>query len=193
LLAATGNPHRSRDTFRLLNAHMRDEKSFGGAPRQGVRPIAQRLDPEMPLRLHLQQRLLCLGRLQPGVMRCAACCQRSGDDRIDVGKAMDYMLTRWDSFSRSISDGRICLTNNAAERALRGIALGRKAWLFAGSDRGGERAAAMYTLIVTAKLNGLDPRAWLADVLCRIADHPASRIDELLPWNCTQRAARLAA
>ena len=79
--------------------------------------------------------------------------------------------------------GRICLTNNAAERALRGVALGRKAWLFAGSDRGGERAAAMYSLIVTAKLTGVDPRAWLADVLRRIADQPASRLHELLPWN----------
>ncbi len=86
-----------------------------------------------------------------------------------------------------------CLTNNAAERALRGIATGRKAWLFAGSVRGGERAAAIYTLIVTAKLNGLDPRAWLADVLRRVADHPASRLDELLPWNCIGRAAKLAA
>ncbi len=77
---------------------------------------------------------------------------------------------------------------------MRGIAIGRKAWLFAGSDRGGERAAAIYTLIVTAKLNGLDPRAWLAFVLRRIADHPASRLDELLPWNCMgQAAAKLAA
>jgi len=73
--------------------------------------------------------------------------------------------------------------NNTAERALRGIALGRKAWLFAGSDRGGERAAAMYSLIVTARLNDVDPRAWLADVLRRIADHPASRLHDLLPWN----------
>ncbi len=101
----------------------------------------------------------------------------------DVAKAMDYMLKRWDSFTRFLDDGRICLTNNAAERALRGIALGRKAWLFAGSDRGGERAAAMYSLIVTAKLNDVDPRAWLADVLARIADHPASRLHELLPWH----------
>jgi transposase len=83
----------------------------------------------------------------------------------DVAKAMDYMLKRWDAFTRFLDDGRICLTNNAAERGLRGIALGRKAWLFAGSDRGGERAAAMYSLIVTAKLNDVDPRAWLADVL----------------------------
>jgi transposase len=73
--------------------------------------------------------------------------------------------------------------NNAAERALRGIALGRKSWLFAGSDAGGERAAAMYSLIVTAKLNDVDPRAWLADVLARIADHPVSRLHELLPWH----------
>jgi transposase len=104
----------------------------------------------------------------------------------EVGKAMDYMLTRWDAFTRFLGDGRICLTNNAAERALRGIALGRKSWLFAGSDRGGDRAAAMYSLIITAKLNGVDPRAWLADVLARIADHPASRLDELLPWNWKQ-------
>jgi transposase len=100
-----------------------------------------------------------------------------------VAKAMDYMLTRWETFSRFLDDGRICLTNNAAERALRGIALGRRSWLFAGSDRGGERAAAMYSLIITAKLNGVDPRAWLADVLARIANHPASRLHELLPWN----------
>ncbi|MGH7041593.1 MAG: IS66 family transposase [Acetobacteraceae bacterium] len=105
----------------------------------------------------------------------------------DVGKAMDYMLKRWGAFTRFLDDGRICLTNNAAERALRGIALGRKSWLFAGSDRGGERAAAMYSLIVTAKLNGLDPRAWLADVLGRIADHPASRLHELLPWHWSGR------
>ena len=112
----------------------------------------------------------------------------------DVAKAMDYMLKRWDSFTRFLDDGRICLTNNAAERALRGIALGRKAWLFAGSDRGGERAAAMYSLIVTAKLNDLDPRAWLADVLARIADHPASRLHELLPWHWSRSApAALAA
>jgi transposase len=101
----------------------------------------------------------------------------------DLAKAMDYMLKRWPAFTRFLDDGRICLSNNAAERALRGIALGRKSWLFAGSDRGGQRAAAMYSLIVTAKLNDVDPQAWLADVLARIAEHPAHRIDELLPWN----------
>ena len=107
--------------------------------------------------------------------------------------AIDYMLTRWPAFTRFRDDGRICLGNNAAERALRGIALGRRAWLFAGSDRGGERTAAMYTLIATAKLNDINPQAWLADVLARIADHPASRLDELLPWNWKDRAAKLAA
>ena len=101
----------------------------------------------------------------------------------DVAKAIDYMLKRWTAFTRFLDDGRICLSNNAAERALRGVALGRKSWLFAGSDRGGRRAAAMYSLIVTAKMNDIDPQAWLADVLARIADHPANRLDELLPWN----------
>ena len=104
-----------------------------------------------------------------------------------VAKAMDYMLRRWEPFARFLDDGRICLTNNAAERGLRGIALGRKSWLFAGSDRGGARAAAMYTLIGTAKLNDVDPQAWLADVLDRIADTPRSRLDELLPWNWVPR------
>ena len=100
-----------------------------------------------------------------------------------VAKAMDYMLKRWSAFDRFLRDGRVCLTNNAAERALRGIAMGRKSWLFAGSDRGGRRAAFMYTLIVTAKMNDIDPQAWLADVLARIAGHPAQRLDDLLPWN----------
>jgi hypothetical protein len=101
----------------------------------------------------------------------------------EVAKAMDYMLKRWPAFIRFLEDGRICLTNNAAERALRGVALGRKAWLFCGSDRGGERAAAIYTLIGTAKLNDIDPQAWLADVLARIAGHPARSLPELLPRN----------
>jgi transposase len=107
----------------------------------------------------------------------------------DLAIAMDYMLTRWKAFTRFLDDGRICLSNNAAERALRGIALGRKSWLFAGSDRGGRRAAIMYSLIVTAKMNNVDPQAWLADVLSRIAEHPAQKLDELLPWNWTKPEA----
>jgi transposase len=111
----------------------------------------------------------------------------------DVAKAMNYMLTRWDTFTRFLNNGRICLTNNAAERALRGIALGRKSWLFAGSDRGGERAAVIYTLIQTARLNDIDPQAWLADVLARINDHNIQSLDQLLPWNWSTTAAKLAA
>ena len=101
----------------------------------------------------------------------------------DVTKAMNYMLKRITAFTCFLEDGRICISNNAAERALRGIALGRKAWLFAGSDRGGERAAIMFTLIQTAKLNDVDPQAWLADVLARIADHKITDLAALLPWN----------
>ena len=108
----------------------------------------------------------------------------------DVAKAMQYMLKRWPAFIRFLNDGRICLSNNAAERALRGIALGRKSWLFAGSDRGGQRAAAMYSIIVTAKMNDVDPQAWLTDVLARIAEHPLRRLDELLPWNWRPLNAR---
>lgn len=100
-----------------------------------------------------------------------------------VAKAMNYMLVRWDAFTRFLDDGRICITNNAAERALRCVALGRKSWLFAGSHRGGERAAIIYGVIATCKLNGVDPQAWLADVLNRIAGHPAAKLQELLPWN----------
>jgi transposase len=111
----------------------------------------------------------------------------------EVAKAMDYMLKRWTAFTRFLDDGRICLTNNAAERALRGIALGRKSWLFAGSDRGGERAAVMYTLIQTARLNDIDPQAWLADALARINDHNIQKLDQLLPWNWKIAPAKLAA
>ena len=100
-----------------------------------------------------------------------------------VAAPIDYMLRRWDRFTRFLDDGRICLTNNAAERALRGFALGRKSWLFAGSERGADRAAVMATLIMTAKLNDIDPQAWLADVLARIADHTIHRLEQLLPWN----------
>ena len=110
--------------------------------------------------------------------------QRSALSRHDpVAKAMNYLLNDWQGFTSFLDDGRICLTNNAAEREVRGIARGRKAWLFVGSDRGGERAAMMYSLIQTCRLNEVDPLAWLTDVLARIADLPQSRLHELLPWN----------
>lgn len=107
----------------------------------------------------------------------------------DVVKAMDYMLKRWDGFARFLEDGRICLTNNAAERALRGIALGRRNWTFAGSQRGADRAAVMLTFIMTCRLNDVDPKAWLADVLVRLPDHPVKRLYELLPWSWKHTSA----
>jgi hypothetical protein len=96
------------------------------------------------------------------------------------------------TLSRFITDGRLEMSNNAAERAIRPLALGRKNYLFAGADAGGERAAVLYTIIETAKLNGLDPEAYLADILARIADHPAKRIDQLLPWQWTVSATTSA-
>jgi transposase len=111
----------------------------------------------------------------------------------DLVKAVNYMIKRWAAFTLFLDDGRVCLSNNAAERGLRGIALGRKSWLFCGSDRGGRRAAAMYGLIVTCKMNGVDPQAWLTDVLSRIAAHPAHRLDELLPWNWKPRPMAISA
>ena len=111
----------------------------------------------------------------------------------DLAKAINYMLKRWVAFTLFLEDGRVCLSNNAAERGLRGIALGRKSWLFCGSDRGGQRAAAMYSLIFTAKMNGVDPQAWLADILSRIAAHPMHRLDELLPWNWRAKRSPLDA
>jgi transposase len=100
-----------------------------------------------------------------------------------TGKAIAYSLNAWDALCRFLDDGRLCMSNNAAERAMRPLATGRRNWTFAGSDEGGRRAAAIYTLIETAKLNDIDPLAWLADVLARLQDHPVKRLDELLPWN----------
>jgi transposase len=97
--------------------------------------------------------------------------------------AIRYALSRWRALTRYLDDGSIEMDNSAAERALRTVALGRKNYLFAGSDAGGERAAAIYTLLGSAKLNGLDPELYLRHVLERIADHPITRIEELLPWN----------
>ena len=155
------------EAVRRIDAIFDLERTINGQPREQRQ--ATRQDKIAPLVADLE-----------GWMRDV---RRTMSRHADVAKAIDYMLKRWASFSRFLDDGRICLTNNAAERALRGIALGRKAWLFAGSDRGGERAAAVYSLIVSAKLNDVDPRAWLAGVLARIADHPASRLHELLPWH----------
>jgi len=111
----------------------------------------------------------------------------------ETAKAIRYSLNRWSGLVRFLDDGRLCMSNNAAERALRCVAVGRHNWTFAGSDEGGRRAAAIYTLVETCKLNGVDPRAWLADVLARLPDHPARRIGELLPWNWKRDRIMVAA
>jgi len=105
----------------------------------------------------------------------------------DLAQAIGYTLAHWKALTRYCDDGRIEIDNNAAERALRGVGLGRKNYLFFGSDAGGERAAAIYSLVETAKLNGLDPQGYLREVFERIAEHPINRIEELLPWNVGQR------
>jgi transposase len=112
-----------------------------------------------------------------------ATVRREGSKKSELAGAIGYTLTLWSALTRYVQDGRIEMDNNAAERELRAVALGRKNYLFAGSDTGGERAAAFYSLIGSAKLNGLDPEAYLRDVLSRIADHPINRISDLLPWN----------
>lgn len=155
------------EAVRRIDAIFEVERAVNGSPQQ--QRCAARAEHTAPLVASLEAWM----RIE----------RRALSRHADVAKAIDYMLKRWAAFTRFLHDGRICLSNNAAERALRGIALGRKSWLFVGSDRGGERAAVMYTLIVTAKLNDIDPQAWLADVLERIADHRASKLDELLPWN----------
>ena len=155
------------EAVRRIDAIFEHERTING--QSAERRLAWRQEHVLPLVTAFED---WLRRERPRLSRHA-----------EVAKAMDYMLKRWPAFARFLDDGRICLSNNTAERALRGVALGRKFWLFCGSDRGGRRAAAMYTLIGTAKLNNLDPQAWLADVLTRIADHSASRIDELLPWH----------
>jgi len=166
-LAEVGRAPLAVEAVRQIDAIFSVEREINGQP--ASRRVAIRQENVAPL----------VAALESWMRPARAKLSRHAD----VAKAMDYMLKRWASFTRFLTDGRICLTNNAAERELRGIAVGRKAWLFAGSDRGGERAAAIYSLIATAKLNDVDPRAWLADVLGRINDHPASRLHELLPWN----------
>jgi hypothetical protein len=111
----------------------------------------------------------------------------------ELAGAIRYARSRWDALTVYVDDGRLEISNNAAENAIRPVTLGRKNWLFAGSDAGGDRAAIFYTLIRSAKLNGLEPEAWLRDVLGRIGDHPVNRLDELLPWSTPQLATHSVA
>src|ERR1700733_11130831 len=165
------------EVVRRIDALFDIERSINGKPAEGRRAVRQELSKPLveALQVYMREQRAKLSRGH------------------DLAKAIDYILKRWAAFTLFLDDGRVCLSNNAAERALRGIALGRKSWLFCGSDRGGERAAAMYSLIVTAKMNDVDPQAWLADVLTRIATYPVHRLDELLPRDSTPKAAVMAA
>lgn len=155
------------DAVKRLDALFEIERAINGRPAAERLAVRQELGAPLMVELHIW-----------------LTAQRAKLSRNhDLTKACLYMLRRWDAFTRFLGDGRVCLSNNAAERALRCVPLGRKAWLFCGSDRGGQRAAILYTLIQTARFNNVDPQTWLADVLARIADHPATRLDELLPWN----------
>jgi len=162
---------------RRIDALFDIERSINGKPAEGRRAVRQELSKPLveALQVYMREQRAKLSRGH------------------DLAKAIDYILKRWAAFTLFLDDGRACLSNNAAERALRGIALGRRSWMFCGSDRGGQRAAAMYSLIVTAKMNDVDPQAWLADVLAQIATHPAHRLDELLPWNWTLNPSAVAA
>ena len=206
LLEATCWAHARRPFFVLADLAANARRKAQGKPASVISPLAleavRRIDAifaiEREINGHSAAERLAVrqARIAPLIAELEA-WMRAERVRLsrhtETAKAIDYMLKRWQAFTRFLDDGRICLSNNAAERALRGIALGRKSWLFAGSDRGGQRAAAIYSLIVTAKLNDVDPQAWLADVLARIAGHPARRIDELLPWNWQRQPAKLVA
>jgi transposase len=166
-LAAISKAPIAAEAVRRIDELFRVERELNGKP--AAERLAVRKERTKPLVLELETWL----RIQH-----ARVSRKS-----EIGKAIAYALNHWQALIRFLDDGRICLSNNAAERALRGIAVGRRNWTFAGSDRGGERAAAIYTLIETCKLNQVDPQAWLADVLARLPDYPAKRIADLLPWN----------
>src|SRR3954469_16379923 len=165
-LAAVARAPIAAEAVRRIDELFAIEREVNGRP--AAERLAVRTKEAKPLVIELEARL----RAQH-----ARVSRKS-----EVGKAIAYALNQWKALTRFLGDGRICLSNNAAERALRGVAVGRRNWTFAGSDRGGERAAAVYTLVETAKLNGVDPQAWLADVLARLPDHPAKRVAGLLPW-----------
>jgi transposase len=174
-LAAISKAPIAAEAVRRIDELFRVERELNGKP--AAERLAVRKERTKPLVLELETWL----RIQH-----ARVSRKS-----EIGKAIAYALNHWQALIRFLDDGRICLSNNAAERALRGIAVGRRNWTFAGSDRGGERAAAIYTLIETCKLNQVDPQAWLADVLARLPDYPAKRIADLLPWNWDAAPATL--
>ena len=184
--------HARRKFFDLARLNKAPIAHRGGrAHRRAVRHRARDQRPAAAGAPARAQRAQPTARHRAGGL--AARAARKLSAKSETAKAIAYSLNRWAALTRFLDDGRLCMSNNAAERALRGIAVGRRNWTFAGSDEGGRRAAAIYTLIETAKLNDVDPQAWLADVLARLQDHPAKRIDELLPWNWKRERQQKAA
>jgi len=172
--AATQSP-LAREALERIAALYRIETAIRGHP------------PEQRLRVRAEHAALLMAELHAWLE--ASRTRISG--RSDLAGAIRYALARWQALTLILRDGRACIDNSAAERAMRPIALGRRNWTFAGSDAGGERAAAIYSLIETAKLHGRDPEAYLRQVIECIADHPVNRVDELLPWNLDNLPHRL--
>jgi transposase len=167
------------DLARLNKAPIATEAVERIDPLFAIEREINRMAPHERARVRQQRSRVLIDRLHDWFYQQRAKLSKNSD----TTKAINYIVNRWDAFTRFVDDGRVCMSNNAAERELRAVALGRRNWTFAGSDEGGRRAAAIYTLIATARLNNVDPQAWLADVLARLSDHPAKRITELLPWN----------
>lgn len=188
----------------LIEATLLDETAAPKPAAKQLSPVANiEIDRRLPAHLPREQRLhrpdtTAAHHDNDGqACGCSACGGRLRRIGADVSEQLEYVpshfkvigysLVRWTALTRYVDDGRIEIDNSAAERALRGVAFGRNNYLFMGSDAGGERAAAMYSLVHTAQLNGLDPQAYLREVFARIADHPINRIEELLPWNISAK------
>ena len=174
--AATASPIAKEALDRIGQLYRVEETIKGAAPDHRRRERQQRSKP-----------------IAEALAVWADATARKLSRKSELAGAFRYMRARWTALVRCFDDGRLALDNNAAERALRGVAIGRKNWLFAGSDAGGRRAAALYSLIESAKLNGINPQHYLTDVFARIADHPARRIAELLPWSWQPAEANRAA
>jgi transposase len=174
---AAGTSPIAREVLERIGALYTIEERIRGQPPDQRQQVRQ--DDALPLLKSLETWLEAMRAKVPG--------------RSDIASAIRYTLSRWPALIRYVDDGSLAIDNNPVERAIRPIALGRKNWLFAGSDAGGERAAAVYSLIETAKLNGIDPEAYLRRVLSSIADHPVNRVSELLPWNIAMEEPTLAA
>jgi transposase len=187
--------HARRPWWDLYIEHGRDD---GGLAAQALRRIQALYAIEADIRgqppdIRRQHRRARAGPLLAELHDWLHAVLTRVSTKSELAKAARYSLARWQALTRYVDDGRIEIDNSAAERALRGVALGRNNYLFMGSDDGGERAAALYSLMETAKLNGLDPEGYLRDVLSRIGDHPINRVDELLPWNIAGQQLQEAA